>query len=68
MAKRTYGCSTIINAVNLQFELAGHGLYTNLKRAPGGMWLAEHTIKRPVVKENTVTPSCVPRGWAYAND
>lgn len=47
MAKRTFGCSSIINAVNLQFELAGHGVYTDLKRNDGAtMWLCEHAIKR----------------------
>jgi hypothetical protein len=65
VAKRTYGCSTIINAVNLQFELAGHGLYTDLKRSPGGMWLAEHAIKRPEVK-TPETPCKVCKGWAMA--
>lgn len=70
MAKRTFGCSSIINAVNLQFELAGHNLYTDIKRAKGGLWLCEHAIKRAVGycdcnqgrlpctcgKGNTVTP------------
>lgn len=54
MAKRTFGCSSIINAVNLQFYLAGHGVYTDLKRAQGGLWLCEHAILRPVVPD-TVT-------------
>lgn len=64
MAKRTFGCTSIVNAVSLQFELAGHGLFTDLKRSKGGQWLCEHAVKRAgtshVVDESrrdTVTPS-----------
>lgn len=46
MAKRTYGCSSVVNAVCLQYELAGHGMFTDLKRSRGGLWLVEHAIKR----------------------
>lgn len=45
MAKQTYGCTSIINAVCLQFELAGHGLYTSVKRSGKG-YVCCHAIKR----------------------
>lgn len=44
--RHSYGCSSVINAVCLQFELAGHGLYTDIQRAKGGRYLCNHTIKR----------------------
>lgn len=47
MAIRAYGCTTIVNAVCLQFELAGHGLYTDIRCSRGGMWLCEAALKRP---------------------
>lgn len=48
MAKvRGYGCSTIVKAVVLQFELAGHGLGTRLVRSSGGQWVVEARIVRP---------------------
>jgi hypothetical protein len=47
MAKRTYGCTSVVNAVCLQFELAGPGLFTSIHRSKSGMWLCEAAIKRP---------------------
>lgn len=44
---RGYGCSSIINALCLQFELAGHGLKTGIKRSMGGQWVVEAKIDRP---------------------
>lgn len=44
---RGYGCSSIINALCLQFELAGHGLKTGIKRSMGGQWVVEAKIERP---------------------
>lgn len=52
MPKQRFGCTSVIAAVNLQFELAGHGLYTDVKRS-GKQWVCDHVVKRP---ENTVTP------------
>lgn len=44
--KHNYGCSSVVNAVCLQFELAGHGLYTNIQRSKGGTYVCSHAIKR----------------------
>lgn len=44
--RSSYGCSSIVNAVLLQYELAGHGLYTDVRRSSGGMYVCNHAIKR----------------------
>lgn len=44
--RHSYGCSSVINAVLLQYELAGHGLFTSIHRAKGGMYVCNHNIKR----------------------
>lgn len=44
--KHSYGCSSVVNAVCLQFELASHGLYTNIQRSKGGTYVCSHAIKR----------------------
>jgi hypothetical protein len=44
--RHSYGCSSVINAVLLQYELAGHGLFTNILRSKGGMYVCNHAIKR----------------------
>lgn len=42
----SYGCKSVVNAICLQFELAGHDLYTDVTRSKGGMYVCTHTIKR----------------------
>lgn len=52
--RHSYGCSSIVNAVLLQFELADHGLYTRIERSSGGTYVCCHAIKRvtkPTFKE-----------------
>lgn len=44
---RGYGCSSVVKAVVLQFELAGHGLQTDIKRSSGGQWVVEAQVKNP---------------------
>lgn len=44
--RHSYGCSSVINAVLLQYELAGHGLFTDIHVAKGGMYVCNHAIKR----------------------
>jgi hypothetical protein len=44
--RHSYGCSSVVNAVMLQYELAGHGLYTDIRRSSGGMYVCNHAIKR----------------------
>ena len=59
MSKQRYGCSSVVAAVNLQFELAGHGLDTNIIH-DGKRWVCERAIHR--VSPDTVTP--FRRQWA----
>jgi hypothetical protein len=46
MTKPNYACSSVINAVCLQYQLAGHGLYTSIQRSTGGKYVCTHAIKR----------------------
>lgn len=48
-----YGCSDIIKAINLQFELAGHGIYTDVVRSLHG-----YACKVVKPRRNTVTSPC----------
>lgn len=57
---RGYGCSSVVNAIVLQFDLAGHGLKTKILRAKGGMWVVEATLGERARVRNTVTPAPVP--------
>ena len=71
MPRQRFGCTSVVAAVNLQFELAGHGLYTDLRRSKGGVWLCDLVVKRPEVR--TMTPfksqwmKQIPRGLCQCN-
>lgn len=57
---RGYGCSSVVNAIVLQYDLAGHGLTTKILRAKGGMWVVEATLGERARGRVTVTPLPVP--------
>ena len=51
MKRGLIGCSTLLKAINLQYELAGHHIYTHIHPALHGYGLVP-------VDKNTVTGLC----------
>lgn len=61
-AKR-YGCRSILSALCLQFQLAGHGLRCSLRRTEKGQWVVEAKVRdytRAVPVKGTMTAAAKP--------